>query len=139
MIMDNDEKRIAKVLGVHEVPEVSRNSLLKYRQYLLARLDKDAVLTGREDFPWEEKYILGYGNPAEYEQQKKKNPSYSDEYKLIDISEEYLDDSDLIARVVRISDKKKFDVGLSWLTTKDEENIDFLLLDDFATWVVNWC
>jgi len=69
--MDNDEKRIAKVFDVHEAPKVCRDSLLKYRQYLLAQLDKDTVLTGREDFPWEEKYVFGYGNPAEYEQQKR--------------------------------------------------------------------
>lgn len=137
--MDDEEKRIAKILDTREVPSVNKKSLLEYRKYLLAQLDKDTVLTGREDFPWEEKYVFGPGNKAEYEQLKKKNPSYKDEYKLIGISEEYVEDNDLIAQVVRLSDTKRFEIGLSWLATKDEKNKGFMLLDDFATWVSNWC
>ena len=57
--MDNDGKRIAEALGIDEVPVVDKKNLLKYRKYLLARLDKNTVLTGREDFLWEEKYVLG--------------------------------------------------------------------------------
>ena len=136
--MDSDENRIAKVLNAHEVPEVDEENLLKYRKYLLGRLDKGTVLTGREDFPWEEKYVIGPGNRAEYERLKKKNPSYKDEYKLIDISEEETEENDLVARVERLSDKKRFEIGLSWLTTKDKKSKDFQPLDDFATWVVNW-
>jgi hypothetical protein len=137
--MDDEEKRIAKALDNHEVPSVNKKSLLKYRKYLLAQLDKGTVLTGREDFPWEEKYVIGPGSQVEYEQLKKKNPSYKDEYKLIGISEEYFEDNDLMAQVERLSDKKRFEIGLSWLTTKDEKSKDFQLFDDFATWMVNWC
>ena len=137
--MDSDEKRIAEALRAHEVPEVDEENLLKYRKYLLARLDKSTVLTGREDFPWEEKYVFGPGNRAEYERLKKKNPSYKDEYKLIDISAEETEENDLVARVERLSDKKRFEIGLSWLTTKDKKSKDFQPLDDFATWVANWC
>ena len=53
------------------------------------------------------------------------------------ISEEYFDDNDLIAQVERLSDKKRFEISLSWLSVKDEKSKDFLLLEDFATWVVN--
>ena len=136
--MDSDEKRIAEALNAHEVPEVDEENLLKYRKYLLGRLDKGTVLTGREDFPWEEKYVIGPGNRAEYERLKKKNPSYKDEYKLIDISEEETEENDLVARAERLSDKKRFEIGLSWLTTKVKKSKDFQPLDDFATWVVNW-
>ena len=137
--MDSDEKRIAEALGAQEVPEVDERNLLKYRKYLLGRLDKGTVLTGREDFPWEEKYVIGPGNRAEYERLKKTNPSYKDEYKLVDISETETDENDLIAVVERLSDKKRFEVALSWLTTKNKKSKDFQPLDDFATWVVNWC
>ena len=137
--MDSDEKRIAEALGVQEVPEVDERNLLKYRKYLLGRLDKGTVLTGREDFPWEEKYVIGPGSRAEYEQLKKTNPSYEDDYKLIDISETETQEIDLIAVVERLSDKKRFEIGVSWLTTKNKNSRDFQPLDDFATWVVNWC
>jgi len=136
--MDSDEKRIAEALGAQEVPEVDERNLLKYRKYLLGRLDKGTVLTGREDFPWEEKYVIGPGNLAEYERLKKTNPSYKDEYKLIDISETETQENDLIAVVERLSDKKRFEIGLSWLTTKNKNSKDFQPIDDFATWVVNW-
>jgi len=137
--MDSDEKRIAEALGAQEVPEVDERNLLKYRKYLLGRLDKGTVLTGREDFPWEEKYVIGPGNLAEYERLKKTNPSYKDEYKLFDISETETQENDLIAVVERLSDKKRFEIGLSWLTTKNKNSKDFQPIDDFATWVVNWC
>ena len=137
--MDDEEKRIAKALDTREVPSVNKKNLLKYRKYLLEQLDKGIVLTGREDFPWEEIYFFGPGNQVEYEQLKKKNPSYKDEYRLIGLSEEHFEDNDLMAQVERLSDKKRFEIGLSWLTTKDEMNQYFQLLDDFATWVVNWC
>ena len=137
--MDKEEKRIAKALGAQEVPEVDDGNLLKYRKYLLERMDKGTVLTGREYFPWEERDVMGPGNLAEYERLKKENPSYKDEYKLIDISEEEIEENDLVAQVERLSDKKRFKIGLSWLTTKNKKNKDFQPLDDFATWVVNWC
>jgi hypothetical protein len=137
--MDDEEKRIAKALDTHEVPSVNKKNLLKYRKYLLEHLDKGTILTGREDFPWEEIYVFGPGNQVEYEHLKKKNPSYKDEYRLIGLSEEPFEDNDLMAQVERLSDKKRFEIGLSWLTTKDEMNQYFQLLDDFATWVVNWC
>jgi hypothetical protein len=139
MNMDKAEKRIAKALGAQEVPKVDEGNLLKYRKYLLEQMDKGTVLTGREDFPWEEEYVIGPGNRAEYERLKKENPSYKDDYKLIDISEEEIEENDLVAQVERLSDKKCFKIGLSWLTTKHKKIKDFQPLDDFATWVVNWC
>jgi hypothetical protein len=137
--MDSDEQRIAKVLGVREVPDVNTVSLRKYRRFILEKLDKNTVLIGREDFPWEEKYVFGPGDPAEYASLKKTYPSYKDEFNLTGISQESADQSDLVAQVQRLSDKKQFQVGLSWLTTQDTESKDFQTLDDFATWVANWC
>ena len=137
--MDKEEARIAKALGTGEVPEVDEENLLKYRRYLLTHLDKSTVLTGREDFPWEERYVFGHGSKAEYERLKKTNPSYKDEYQLLDILAEEIEENDLVASIKRLSDRKTFTIGLSWLTTKDEKSKDFQLLDDFATWVANWC
>lgn len=136
--MDSDEKRIAQVLGAREVPDVDKVSLVKYRKFLSKRLDKNTILTGREDFPWEERYVFGHGSAAEYERLRMNNPSYKDEYKLVDIAEEDDEESDLVAHVERLSDKKRFQIGLSWLTTRDAASKDFQPLDDFATWVANW-
>ena len=69
--MDADEARIAQVFGTKEAPGVSQKNLLKYRKYLLQHFDRETVLTGREDFPWEEKYVIGPGSRAEYEKLKK--------------------------------------------------------------------
>lgn len=132
------EKRIMKVFGADEVPEVSKERLLTYRSYLVNNLSKDVVLIGREDFLWEEYYVFGPGSKKEYEKLKETQPSYTDQYKLLDILENHIEENDLIARVKRLSDSKEFEIGLSWLSTKDEKSKDYLLLDDFATWVVNW-
>jgi hypothetical protein len=136
--MNKEDARIANALGTDEVPEVGEENLLTYRKYLLSHLDKSTVLTGREDFPWEEKYVFGDANMAEYERLKKTNPSYTDEFQLLDILKEELEENDLIASIIRLSDQKTFTIGLSWLTTKNKKNKDCLLLDDFATWVANW-
>ena len=137
--MDKEEKRIAKALGAREVPEVDEGNLLKYRKYLLEQIDKGTVLTGREDFPWEEQYVFASGSRVEYERLKKENPSYKDDYKFIGISEKEIEENDLVAQIERLSDKKCFEIGLSWLTTKKKKGKGFQALDDFATWVVNWC
>jgi hypothetical protein len=79
IIVDADEARIIKILETEEVPEVSEENLLKYRKYLIQHLDPKAIFTGREDFPWEEKYVFGPGSCAEYEKLKKTHPSYTDE------------------------------------------------------------
>ena len=134
----NDEERIMNVFGTDVIPKVSEENLLTYRQFLLARLDRNTVLTGREDFLWEEIYIIGPGDKSEYKNLKRSNPSYTDEYILIDILEEEIEKYDLIAKVKRLSDGKHFEIGLSWLKTKNRKNKDYQLLDDFATWVVNW-
>ena len=136
--MDADEIRIANVFGTDEVPEVSEVNLLKYRQYILDRFDKITVLTGRDDFPWEEKYVFWPRNKAEYKRLKKTNPSYKDEYQLLEIVGKETEENDLIAKVKRLSDGKKFELGLSWLTIKNKKAKEYQLLNDFVTWVVNW-
>lgn len=61
------ENRIAAVFGMEHPPEVGKESLQVYRAYLHQLLDKEAVLTGREDFLWEEFYIFGHGDETEYD------------------------------------------------------------------------
>lgn len=135
---DAARKRIAKVFGMDEAPEVDKESLQVYRSYLHRLLDKETVLTGREDFLWEEFYVFGPGDKNEYEELKKRRASYTDLFALIDIPEKTIGEHDLIAKVKRLSDGKKFEIGLSWLTTNKKKTAAYQVLDDFATWVVNW-
>ena len=136
--MDYDEQRICKVFNVDEVPEVTKENLLHYRKYLMGNFDIKSILTGREDFQWEEYYVMGPGDKNEYEKLKKTRPSYTDEYILCDISSEYVEGNDLIAIVKRLSDKKKFELELSWLKINDKKCSSYLLLEDFGTWTANW-
>ncbi len=69
---------------------------------------------------------------------KQTRPSYTDDFVFIDILKKTIDGHDLIARVKRLSDGKKFKIGLSWLTTKKKKTEAYQVLDDFATWIVNW-
>lgn len=130
-------KRIASIFGRDTAPEVGKETLKAYRAFLLRHLDKKGVLTGREDFNWEEFYLFGPGDMKEYEKFKRRRASYADEFMLIEIPEETIGDHDLIARVRRLLDKKRFDIGLSWLTTKKKRTKSHRLLDDFATWICN--
>jgi len=52
--------------------------------------------------------------------------------------EQTIGEHDLIAKVKRLSDGKKFEIGLSWLMTNKKKTAAYQVLDDFATWIVNW-
>jgi hypothetical protein len=67
-------------------------------------MDKGTVLTGREDFPWEEHCVFASRNRVEYERLKKENPSYQGEYTLIGISKEEVEENDLVANLVLSGD-----------------------------------
>ncbi len=131
------ENRIAAVFGMEHPPEVGKDTLQVYRAYLLQHFAKDEVLTGREDFLWEEFFVFGPGDKKEYEELKKSRASYTDTFTLIDIPKKTMGDNDLIAGVKRLSDGKKFEIGLSWLTVKKKKTNTWQMLDDFATWIVN--
>ena len=55
------EKRIAQILSGGDVKQEklrkSSMTVKKYLQYLRENLDFPCIVTGTEDFPWEEKYI----------------------------------------------------------------------------------
>lgn len=138
MSWEDTEKRIASVFGTDKGPEVTSETLVTYRNYLSEHLRPGVRLTGREDFQWEERYVLGYGDPNEYEKLKKTRASYTDQLELLEIIPEDEPECDLTARVRRSSDSRVFEIGLSWLTTTDEESPEFQFLDDFSTWVANY-
>lgn len=140
--MDAQDKRIMDIVGDPEESDFDE-CINAFYKYLKANLSLPCEVTGVEDFRWEEYYVIGPGNKAEYERLKKNNPSYRDRYELLKIIREadsewaMCEEDDLGARVLRISDKKEFVLGLSELKATDKKSKNYELLDDYSVWFVN--
>ncbi len=134
--MDAQEKRIEQILGRN--CDKTMETALAYKKHLVASLKTPCLMTGVEDFPWEERYLLGSGSEKEYRKLKKKYPSYTDKYELIEILDPDHEEYELTARVQRISDKKIFEIGLSWLEAVDRKNGNYELLHDYSVWHINY-
>jgi hypothetical protein len=93
-------------------------------------------LTGIEDFPWEERYVFGYGSKKKYEKLKKKRPSYKDTFELIAFDDDLVEG--IMVQVKRKSDEKLFLIGLEWLKPVDVKSKNYQLIDDYVTWYVNY-
>ena len=70
--MDADEKRIHAILG--DDNERTMQNASRYQSHLLKNLSLPVIVTGTEDFPWEEPYVFGGWSQREYEKLKKTNP-----------------------------------------------------------------
>ncbi len=55
--MDAHEKRIHAILG--DDNERTMQNASRYRTHLLKHLSLPLLVTGIEDFPWEERYVMG--------------------------------------------------------------------------------
>ena len=131
-------QRIANIFGKEQIPSVSEETLEIYLNYLKQHLAFPCDLTGIEDFPWEEFYILGPGSKQEHEQLRKERPSYLDTFTLITFEEDESSSQDLLVQVKRISDNKQFVLPLSDLKSTDRRSKNYQMLDDFSVWVVNY-
>ena len=134
---EEQEKRIASILGSNDVPSVNRKTLRMFRDYLKKNLELPCLLTGIEDFPWEERFVFGFGDKAEYERLKKTRPSYTDTFELLNIDEADPDDG-IVAVVQRTSDRKEFSLPLADLEARVKESKNYQLLDDYSVWFVNY-
>lgn len=131
------EIRIEQILGEDNI-NVSDESLVMYRSYLQNNIIIPCELTGREDFRWEEYYILGPGDKKEYEELKKTRPSYKDVFTFMSFDEQIEDMPGLMVKVKRISDRKQFVLPLVDLKITDNKSPNFQLIDDYADWYVNY-
>jgi len=119
------------------------NCVQRFFEHLKSNLKLPCVVTGVEDFRWEEFYVIGPGDPEEYDQLRKDQPSYQDKYDLLAIErDEWSEwmlfyDEDLAGHVRRQSDGKEFFLGLAELKAVDKKSKNYQLLDDFAVWFVN--
>jgi hypothetical protein len=133
--MDKHLSRIQMILG--EDLERTIQTAELYRKYLLKQLPLPVRVTGSEDFPWEEPYVLGGWDQDEYQELKKNNPSYTDTFELIDLGKPNRHE-DIMAKLKRVSDGKQFEIGLSWLCCTEENSVIHLLLDDYGCWHTNY-
>jgi hypothetical protein len=136
--LDEQDKRIAKILGSEEPTKVEDKTLAKYLVYLKENLGLPCHLTGIEDFEWEEYYVIGPGSKKEYEKLRKKRPSYMDTFELIRFDDQGDKDYGIYVEVKRLSDKKKFDLPLADLKATDRKSKNYRLLDDFSIWFTNY-
>jgi hypothetical protein len=132
--MKTSEDRIAAVLG-EDNGRTAKNAR-RYRAYLKKHLPLPLLVTGIEDFPWEEPYVMGGWDQEEYNELKKTNPSYTDRFDLLDILNPESDD--LIAVIKRVSDGQTFQIELSWLRCVDKKSQEYVTLNDYSVWYVNY-
>ena len=135
---DKQRQRLADILGTKDVPDVDTETLKRYLDYLKQNLELPCQLTGIEDFPWEEYYVIGPGSKKEHERLRKTRPSYMDTYELLSFDGDVEADSGIFVNVQRVSDKKKFTLMLADLEATEKKSKNYQLLDDFSVWFVNW-
>ena len=134
--MDIRDERILSILQSDDTERTNEN-LEKYLDFLKKNLSYPCVLTGIEDFNWEEFYIFGPGDKEEYEELKKTKPSYTDTFELLELLKEVDLILGIFAKVRRISDNQIFLIPLADLKAVERKSKNYQLLDDFSVWIVN--
>jgi len=139
---DTQDLRIEAIIGDDD--EISFDDCVGiFYNHLKASLQLPCDVTGIEDFRWEERYVIGPGNPKEYERLCKNQPSYKDIFELLSIERDIFSEwmlygsEDLAGRVRRKSDSKEFYLGLAEIKAIDKKSVNYQLLDDYSVWFVN--
>ena len=133
------EKRIKEVFP-KKIKEIWKceETIELYKKYLEKELELPIILTGIEDFSWEEFYVFGPGSKKEYEQLKKTRPSFTDKFILNKIHDDIDEHYGLFVKVTRETDKKKFVLPLADLKIVDKKSKNYKLLDDYSVWAINY-
>lgn len=127
------EPKVYAILGNQNL-EVNLRNQKKYLSYLKQAIQKPCLLTGNQEFAWEEYYIFGDGTQKQHEKQRKTKASFMDEFTLIGFSPNISKSDGIMVEVERVSDRKKFMLPLWQLeevepTTKNSE-----LINNYVTW-----
>lgn len=136
-------QRIESILG-----DSAKLSFRQLVERFFEHLDRSLIfpceVTGIEDFNWEEFYVLGPGEPKEYQRLKKHRPSYRDRFDLLAIKKGVVSEwmlfgaDDIAADVRRKTDGKEFSLGLAELKAVDKRSSNHQLLDDYAVFFANY-
>ena len=133
---DEQSKNIEQILESKDL-SVNEENHDRFFDYLDEHIKFPCILTGAEDFPWEEPYLFGIFDQMEYERLKKKRPSYTDQYKLVRL--DGIDDlRGILVKVKRAGDKKVFILPLWDLKTADRKDKNHQLIDDYSFWMSNY-
>jgi len=140
--MDAQWKRIEAIVGSGETATL-KDQLTAFYEHLLRSLELPCVVTGIEDFHWEEGYVIGGASREEYERLKKNRPSYQDHYDLLGIEQGVFSEwmlfhgEDIGAHVKRKTDGKEFWLGLAELKAVGRKSREAQLLHDYSVFFVN--
>ena len=129
------DRLIHAILG--DDKERTMHNAERYRDYLVKHLSLPILVTGNEDFPWEEPYVFCVWAKDEYEELKQSHPSYTDIFELIGLEQPNRYE-DVMAKVQRVTDGKQFEIGLSWLCCKERDSDANKLLEDYGSWHTNY-
>ena len=138
---DAQDARIAAIVGDDEESTFDAG-VDKFYHHLNSSLQLPCDVTGLEDFRWEEYYVIGPGDPNEYERLRQTRPSYQDTFELLAIEKDFRSEwmlfhEDLAGHVRRKSDGKEFHLGLAELKAVNRKSKNYQLLHDFGVWFVN--
>lgn len=139
---EEQDERIRQVVGDEEESSFD-DCVEKFCRHLQRALELPCVVTGIEDFRWEERFIFGIGNPDEHARLRKDWPSSRDRFDLLEITgvgdSEWMlfCDEDLEGRVRRLSDGREFYLGIAEIKAEEEGSRNHQLLHDYAVWFVN--
>jgi hypothetical protein len=137
---DDQQRRILAVVGDDGDVAVGAQ---RWFTHLNARLEFPCEVIAKEDFRWEEPYLLGIGPESEYLRLRQQQPSFQDVYSMEGLemtagnSTWALRTDDIGARVRRAEDGKTFVLGLSELAILDADAANAPLLDDYSMWFCN--
>ncbi|SDC14955.1 hypothetical protein [Williamwhitmania taraxaci] len=131
------DKRIAQILDAED-NSVHEENHQKYLNYLKTSIKKPCILTGIEDFDWEEPFLFGKGKKSEYEKMRATNPSYQDEFEYIEITDLLDEKKGVMANVNRVSDNQQFSLPLWDLKTTEFNYPNYLIVSDYSYWMTNY-
>jgi len=133
---DEEEKRISDILKSDDT-SVNNKNQKTYFEYLKKKIQKPCLLTGMEDFDWEEPYLLGGWSQKEYAKLKLTQPSYTDQFELLGFVDELEEWKGILVKIKRVADNKKFVLPLWDLKVIDDKSPNYLLVSDYSSWMTN--
>ena len=127
------EQKLEEVLGTTTF-KVNQTNLKKYLKYLKQNLAIPCLVTGVEEFEWEEYYTVGPGSQKEYQKLKKTQPSYTDEFNILKLDNKLDVEHGILAVLERTTDNLKFTLPLAELEGVAEDSVDAKLLQYYGIW-----
>ncbi len=131
------EQQLEEILGTRKL-EVTINNLKKYLKYLKENIEYPCVVTGMDEFEWEEYYTIGPGSKKEYQKLKKTQPSHTDKFNILKLNDTLDDKYGILADVQRGSDQRKFTLPLAELESVVEDSLNSELLENYSMWFFSY-